>query len=210
MNVLKNKMKKLIFAALGLTLAVGVLTGCESEEDDVIVLRVSNWEEYMDEGDWDEEEAQYGLISKKQPLYEKSSNKNCHYQIDDCFFRFWFRFVYRHQDLVEMNQLEELRRIVQRDFDVFSGLALERYFHWKFVCEKRYVRMGGWWDRKGENEIDLVCEKSDGGFDVYEVKRDKARISLSDLMVKTDAFLRKNSDLKGREMKFLPLSLADM
>ena len=70
--------------------------------------------------------------------------------------------------------------------------------------------MGGWWDRKGENEIDLVCEKSDGGFDVYEVKRDKARISLSELMVKTDAFLRKNPDLKGREMKFLPLSLADM
>ena len=155
-------------------------------------------------------ESQYGLISKRQPLYEKSSNKNCHYQIDDCFFRFWFRFVYRHQDLVEMNQLEELRRIVQRDFDVFSGLALERYFHWKFVCEKRYVRMGGWWDRKGENEIDLVCEKSDSGLDIYEIKRDKARISLSDLMVKTDAFLRKNPDLKGREMKFLSLSLADM
>ena len=109
-----------------------------------------------------------------------------------------------------MNQLEELRRIAQRDFDVFSGLALERYFHWKFVCEKRYVRMGGWWDRKGENEIDLVCEKSDSGLDVYEIKRDKARISLSDLAVKTDAFLRKNPELKGREMKFLSLSLTDM
>ena len=39
-------------------------------------------------------ENDYSLISKKQPLFEKSANKNCHYQIDDCFFRFWFRFIY--------------------------------------------------------------------------------------------------------------------
>lgn len=155
-------------------------------------------------------EAQYGLISKRQPLYEKSSNKNCHYQIDDCFFRFWFRFVYGYQNLVEMNQLDELRRIVRRDFDVFSGVALERYFHWKFICEKRYVRMGGWWDRKGENEIDLVCERSDGDLDVYEIKRDKDRISLADLEIKMDAFFRKNPELKSRGLNVLPLSLADV
>ena len=109
-----------------------------------------------------------------------------------------------------MNQLEELRRIVSRDFDVFSGLALERYFHWKFICEKRYVRMGGWWDRRGENEIDLVCEKSGGGLDFYEIKRNKARISLSGLETKTEAFLKKNPELKGRGLRFLALSLADM
>lgn len=41
-------------------LTTGVLTpmtGCSRAEDDTIILRVSNWEEYMDEGDWDEEEA---------------------------------------------------------------------------------------------------------------------------------------------------------
>ena len=155
-------------------------------------------------------EAQYGLIAKKQPLYEKSSNKNCHYQIEDCFFRFWFRFVYGYQNLVEMNRLDELRRIVRRDFDVFSGVALERYFHWKFICEKRYVRMGGWWDRKGKNEIDLVCERSDGDLDVYEIKRDRNRISLSDLSIKMDAFFRKNPELKSRGLAVLPLSLADV
>ncbi|MBP3621704.1 MAG: extracellular solute-binding protein [Lachnospiraceae bacterium] len=32
-------------------------TGCgSSDSDDEIVLRISNWEEYIDEGDWDEEE----------------------------------------------------------------------------------------------------------------------------------------------------------
>lgn len=33
-----------------------LLVGCGEQEDDAIVLRVSNWEEYIDQGDWDEEE----------------------------------------------------------------------------------------------------------------------------------------------------------
>ena len=33
------------------------MTGCGNAEEDEIVLRVANWEEYMDEGDWDEEDA---------------------------------------------------------------------------------------------------------------------------------------------------------
>lgn len=32
------------------------LTGCLGEDEDVIVLRVSNWEEYIDEGGWEDEE----------------------------------------------------------------------------------------------------------------------------------------------------------
>lgn len=34
-----------------------LLSGCGAAKDDEIVLRVANWEEYMDEGDWDEEDA---------------------------------------------------------------------------------------------------------------------------------------------------------
>ncbi len=38
-------------------MSVALLSGCGSaSEKEVIVLRVSNWEEYIDEGDWDEEE----------------------------------------------------------------------------------------------------------------------------------------------------------
>ena len=54
--------KKLITYILCLAMLVGnafTLTGCSEEggsDDDVIVLRVSNWEEYIDEGDWDPEE----------------------------------------------------------------------------------------------------------------------------------------------------------
>lgn len=51
-------MKKLIRSiSLSLIVACGVLlSACGSEESDVITLRVCNWEEYIDEGDWDEDE----------------------------------------------------------------------------------------------------------------------------------------------------------
>ena len=154
-------------------------------------------------------ETQYGLIVKKQPAYERSKNKNCLYQIDDCFFRFWFRFVVGYQEYIELRRLEELREIVRRDFSQFSGYALERYFYWKFVEDSRFVRMCGWWDRKGENEIDLVCD--DGRELTFcEIKREKERISLKVLENKTSAFFEKNPSLKAKPSRVLVLSLEDM
>jgi len=48
-----KKMKCLLFACM---LAVVALSGCGRNDDNVIVLRVNNWEEYIDEGDWEEGE----------------------------------------------------------------------------------------------------------------------------------------------------------
>ena len=53
--------KKIVSYFLCFALLIGnmtVMTGCNGgSDDDEIVLRVSNWEEYIDEGDWDDEEA---------------------------------------------------------------------------------------------------------------------------------------------------------
>ena len=105
----------------------------------------------------------------------------------------------------------ELREIVERDYDVFSGVALEGYFRRKFVGEGRYSRIGGWWDRKGENEIDLVCENEfKQTLDFYEVKRDRARIDLNDLERKSKAFLDKNPEKRKLRRTLSGLSLEDM
>ncbi|MGN0164685.1 MAG: extracellular solute-binding protein [Lachnospiraceae bacterium] len=54
------KKRNILFFVFVLLISCFGLGGCGSPEkdgsDDVIVLRVSNWEEYMDEGDWDAEE----------------------------------------------------------------------------------------------------------------------------------------------------------
>ena len=153
----------------------------------------------------------YSLISKRQPIFETSRTKNCVYQVDDSFFSFWFRFVYRHQALLELHRLDAMRELCARDFATFSGKSLERYFRWKFIEEKKYTQIGAWWDRKGENEIDLVCEDELGGtLDFFEVKREKSRIDLNKLQEKLVAFFAKNPTLKSREGRIAGLSMNDM
>ena len=156
-------------------------------------------------------EEQYQLVSKKQPIFGKPTSKNCHYQIDDCFFRFWFRFVFRYRGYIELERYEQLREMALRDFDVFSGYALERYFHWKFTETTTYGKMGAWWDRKGSEEIDLVCEDELGGeIAFYEVKRDPERYSEAKLTAKIERFFEKNPEKRKLRQKAGLLSLSDM
>lgn len=156
-------------------------------------------------------ERDYRLIRRKLPIFSNVRGKNSVYEIDDCFFRFWFRFIWKYQYLKELQRFDALQEIAARDFDLFSGPALERYFRWKFTEEKRYTRMDAWWDRKGENEIDLVCEDELGGkLDFYEVKRDGGRIDLAKLRAKSAAFLAKNPELSERQMTFSGLALENL
>ena len=156
-------------------------------------------------------ESEYRLIRRKVPVFADSSSRNSIYEIDDCFFRYWFRFIWKNLYLKELGRYNIMRDYALRDYEVFSGHALEQYFKWKFIEEQKYTRMDAWWDRKGENEIDLVCDDEVGNkLDFYEIKRDASRISSADLIRKSEAFLSKNPKLKGREMSFNGLSIQDM
>lgn len=103
-------------------------------------------------------EKEYEIISKKQPLFEKSSAKNVRYIIEDNFFTFWFRFIYKYSYMLEIENYGSVKMIIGRDYETFSGLMLERYFKRVLIEQQAYTRIGGWWDRKGENEIDIVAE----------------------------------------------------
>ncbi len=156
-------------------------------------------------------ESQYSIVVKKLPLFGKPTSKACHFQIDDCFFRFWFRFIHKLNYLDELGRRDRMLDIARRDFDSFSGFALERYFAAKLAEEKCCTRLGGWWDRKGENEIDIVYEDEVGdtlGF--CEVKVDSSRYEAALLKRKADAFFAKNPELKSRRAIYRGLSLEDM
>lgn len=51
-----KKIKYFLPVCVLMVLALAVM-GCGRRDDNVIVLRVNSWEEYIDEGDWDENEA---------------------------------------------------------------------------------------------------------------------------------------------------------
>lgn len=156
-------------------------------------------------------EETYSLVRRKVPVFADQGTKHSMYEIDDCFFRYWFRFVWKNMYLKELQRFDVMKGYAERDYSVFSDHALEQYFRWKFIEEMKYTRMDAWWDRKGENEIDLVCDDETGNaLDFYEIKRDAARIDLKELEFKSRAFLAKNPQLKSRNISYKGLSMEDM
>lgn len=156
-------------------------------------------------------EKEYEVISKKQPLFEKSTTKNVRYTIEDNFFTFWFRFIYKYNYMLEIENYESVKTIVNRDYETFSGLMLERYFKRMLIERQAYTRIGGWWDRKGENEIDIIAENELGNTATFfEVKRKADNIDLETLKTKTAAFLRATGEFKGYALSYQGLSMADI
>lgn len=156
-------------------------------------------------------ENDYEVIAKKQPLFEKSSTKNVRYTIEDNFFIFWFRFIYKYSYMLEIDNYESMKAIINRDYETFSGLMLERYFRRVLIERQAYTRIGGWWDRKGENEIDIVAENElNNEATFFEVKRKAANIDIEVLKQKAAAFLRATGEFKGYDISYKALSMDNM
>ena len=54
---------------------------------------------------------------------------------------------------LEIENYESLKSIINRDYETFSGLMLERHFRRVLIERQACTRIGGWWDRKGGNDI---------------------------------------------------------
>lgn len=135
-------------------------------------------------------EDDYGIIEKETPVGSKPLSKNAVYVIRDNFFTFWFRFIFKYAHILEIGGYEHLRTLIRRDYATFSGLMLERYFRDKAKESKRYTIIGRWWERKGENEIDMVAANElEGKVDVFEIKRNRKNINISDLEKKARKML---------------------
>lgn len=154
---------------------------------------------------------EYGLITKMQPIYEKSSNKNVHYAINDQFLRFWFRFIYKYMHIIEAGGNDKLRAIAERDFTTVSGKSLESYFIEVLKESGAYTRLGYWHDRKGENEIDIVAEDElDNKIEFIEVKRQAKNFDEAVLRAKSELFFKAVGTFKGYEIINKGLSIEDM
>ncbi len=156
-------------------------------------------------------ENEYELIGKRQPLFEQSANKNVRYELDDVFYSFWFRFIFKYSYIIEIENYGKLREIVERDYTTFSGLMLERYFHRVAMESGDYTRLGRWWDRHGENEIDMIGEDELADkATFYEIKRQKSDISIGLLKKKAEVMLLATHEFKGYEIDYVGLSMEEM
>ncbi|MCI5989506.1 MAG: ATP-binding protein [Candidatus Cryptobacteroides sp.] len=156
-------------------------------------------------------ENEYEVISKRQPIFEKSTTKNVRYTIVDNFFTFWFRFIYKYNYMLEIENYDALKTIINRDYETFSGLMLERYFKRVLIESKKYTRIGSWWDRKGENEIDIVAENELEGQAIFiEVKRKIENYNPDELSRKVAVFTRATGGFNNYTLTQQGLSMADM
>ena len=153
----------------------------------------------------------YELISKQQPIFEKSANKNVSYTIQDNFLCFWFRFIYKYNYMLEIDAYQKLRDIIKRDYDTYSGKMLEKYFREALAETMQYTRIGSWHDRKGENEIDIIAaDDTRDAADFYEVKRNAKNIDLNILHAKAENFIKSTGQYSKYAKAFYGISIDDM
>ena len=153
-------------------------------------------------------ENQYSLIVKNKPMFSKPESRNAHWSIGDNFLRFWFRFVYPNQTLIEMGRFDLLKRYIENNYEQYSGLLLEKYFRQKFAEEQTVTSIGNFWDKNSEIEIDLIALNDfDKTATIAEIKRNPHKINLQTLAIKT-ATIQKQ--LVKYKVSLKALSLNDM
>ena len=124
------------------------------------------------------------------------------YTLCDNFLTLWFRFFFKYQAFVENGALKQLARLIERDINILEGFMLERYFERKLRETGDYTRIGKYWDRKGENEIDLIAvNEIDKVAWVYEVKRNANKYDEAILRAKVDNLLQNCSELRSYKFK---------
>lgn len=156
-------------------------------------------------------EEDYGIIVKQIPIGAKVLSKNARYVINDIFFTFWFRFIFRYSHILEISGYKQLRTLIMRDYPTFSGVTLEKYFREKAIESEKYTRIGRWWDRKGEHEIDMVAANEfDKKVEIYEIKRNRKNIDLSILENKVKAMLAATHLFKDHNIVTKGLDMQDM
>ncbi len=151
----------------------------------------------------------YNYINRLLPMFSKPGNRNIRWTMDDCFFRFWFRFILPNQNIIEMERNDLLLEIVQRDYCDYTGLVLEQYFRQRIAEEERVTAVSNYWDRQGNNEIDLIALNDiDRTALVAEVKRNPERYKEHVLKEKFETIRREFA--KYKEVKLIGLSMKDM
>ncbi len=155
-------------------------------------------------------ESDFDIIAKMRPITSKENSRDIRYKIVDPFLRFWFKFIYSNRSAVEMENFDYIKKVLNRDFETFSGIELEALCESTLIESKQFNRIGSYWDNKGENEIDIVAINDfDKRILIVEVKRQFKRYSHNKLVMKSSGLLSKLK-LKDYQIDYQCFSLDNL
>lgn len=135
-------------------------------------------------------ERDYAVIEKYKPINAKPNSKAQKYRIRDNFLAFWFRFIYRNRSAVETGNFDYIRDVIRRDYSTYAGKVLEQFFHALFAETGKFNKIGSYWEKDHQSEIDLVAMNDmKKELVIAEVKMNKERIDLAGLKTKSKALI---------------------
>ena len=153
-------------------------------------------------------ENEYTVIRKIKPILAKEGSRTQKYEISDNFFNFWFRFIYKNKSAIEIGNYPYVRAIVERDYTMFAGKFLEKYFIEQLKLTNNYSIIGTYWERNNDNEIDIVAvNELEKKVLIAEVKLNPKKIDLDDLKNKSYRLI---GDFKSYTIEYKGYSIVDM
>jgi AAA+ ATPase superfamily predicted ATPase len=99
----------------------------------------------------------YALITHCKPINAKLNSKSVRYRMNDQFLKFWFYFIYRNRSAVETENFIYLKAVFEKQYSTYAGKVLEDFFRQRLIESQQYNQVGSYWDKTGQNEIDIVA-----------------------------------------------------
>jgi AAA+ ATPase superfamily predicted ATPase len=153
-------------------------------------------------------EKEYSLITKNKPMFSKPESRKTRWMLNDNYLRFWFRFIYPNQSLIEMGKFDLLKEYINKNYEQYSGMILEKYFRDKIIENEKITQIGSYWDNKGNNEIDCIALNDfDKTAIIAEIKRNPQKIDMNLLQTKTDSIKK---ELTHYKLELRGLSMNDI
>ena len=79
------------------------------------------------------------------------------------------------------------------------------------IESEEYTHIASWWDRKGENEIDIIAaDELENTVTFYEVKRQAKDVNIGILKDKAEHFFQTTGKFKKYDIEYKGLSMEDM
>ncbi len=154
----------------------------------------------------------YGLIERTEPVAENGAKrKRIRYELGDALLDFWYTFCMPNLKMLQSPNPSAIVKEIEARYPTWAGRVLERLYRRHFRNLGLFTAVGPWWDKKGENEIDLVALNSTEKRIVFaEVKLNPAKIHLEELKKKASVFFFYNPRFATFECSFMGLSTKEL
>ena len=113
----------------------------------------------------------YQVLERRVPVTEyKQEKKIGRYFIKDPALKFWFRYIFKNQSLIEIGDINGLTNKILDDLSTFMGKSFEELVRELLLKRNiegslpfKFNKIGGFWTRKGGVEIDIAALDEDKG-----------------------------------------------